>query len=137
MNTNQIKDYKKKYINNVNLKNFVSYADKIINSYAINEYKNVNFVRSDNTSQVMTLFCISKFLKNENLTIEKLINIVPQSMASRSHAINVVNDLCKKNILFKETHSEDKRSKLIYPSKSILEEYNQFYLYKAKTLNIE
>ena len=137
MNTNQIKDYKKKYINNVNLKNFASYADKIINSYAINEYKNVNFVRSDNTSQVMTLFCISKFLKNENLTIEKLINIVPQSMASRSHTINVVNELCKKNILFKETHNEDKRSKLIYPSNSILEEYSQFYLYKAKSLNVD
>ena len=85
----------------------------------------------------MTLFCISKFLKNENLTIEKLINIVPQSMASRSHTINVVNELCKKNILFKETHNEDKRSKLIYPSNSILEEYSQFYLYKAKSLNVD
>jgi len=130
MGNDTLTTIREQFLKNDNLKNFSVYAIRLIEGFVDNKLSMVNYVRSDNTSQIITLLCIYNFLLNKSITVDNIIKTVPHRIASRSHAISTLNKLCKKEILIKQICSKDKRSKIILPSVKLLEEYQAFFIEK-------
>jgi len=110
-----------------NKKSLEAYTRKLFEAYIDDNYKEINYCKSDLTRHLILLKAIEYCTAGKELTFEHLVDFIPAKIASRSHKINCINELCEKGILKREENINDKRSKLISPTKRILDQYSHMH----------
>ncbi|NKA01688.1 MAG: hypothetical protein EBV81_06770 [Proteobacteria bacterium] len=110
-----------------NKKSLEAYTRKLFEAYIDDNYKEINYCKSDLTRHLILLKTIEYSTAGKELTFEHLVDFIPAKIASRSHKINCINELCEKGILKREENINDKRSKLISPTKRILDQYSHMH----------
>jgi hypothetical protein len=108
-------------------KSLEAYTRKLFEAYIDDKYKEVNYCKSDLTRHLILLKTVEYCTADKQLTFEHLVDFIPAKIASRSHKINCINELCEKSILERKENMNDKRSTLIAPTKKILEQYSDMH----------
>jgi hypothetical protein len=103
------------------------YTHGLFDTFLNDKLKNINYCRTEVTRKLMLLKVIEHYCINKKLSIESLINLIPDNISSRSHRINSINDLCEKKILKKAQDPEDKRVSLISPTTLTLNEFVHYF----------
>ena len=103
------------------------YTHGLFDTFLNDKLKNINYCRTEVTRKLMLLKVVEHYCNNKKLSIESLINLIPDNISSRSHRINSINDLCEKKILKKEQDPKDKRVSLISPTTSTLNEFVHYF----------
>tara|TARA_Y100001958_G_scaffold145672_1_gene124662 strand:- start:472 stop:717 length:246 start_codon:yes stop_codon:yes gene_type:complete len=80
----------------------------------------------------MMLLVMHAFKYEENLTVEELKTKLFKT--SRPKSALMINEACEKGFFFLEKASKDQRKKFIKPSKSFIDEFNE-YLETLKNLS--
>ena len=78
------------------------YTRGLFDTFLNDKLKNINYCRTEVTRKLMLLKVVEHYCINKKLSIESLINLIPDNISSRSHRINSINDLCEKKILKKQ-----------------------------------
>jgi hypothetical protein len=115
-------------------KTVIHYTQKLIDTYTIEYYRDINYCRADLTRHLILLKAVNFFAAKKDLTFEKLINFIPDNISSRSYRIQCVNDLCKRKILERKKVSKDKRLINIYPTEQTMNLYCELHLSYKNTL---
>ncbi len=129
---NSIKKIKKSL--KFNAKIVEHYTQKLIDTYTAEYYHDINYCRADLTRHLILLKSVNYYVSKKDLTFEKLINFLPESLGSRSYKIQCVNDLCHRKILERKKVSKDKRLINIYPTEHTLNLYCELHLSYKNTL---
>ena len=106
-----------------NIKSLEAYTRKLFEAYIDDNYKEVNYCKSDLTRHLILLKTVEYYTGGRELTFEHLVDFIPAKIASRSHKINCINELCEKGILERKENTQDKRSTIIVPTQKILDQY--------------
>jgi hypothetical protein len=104
-----------------NIKSLEAYTRKLFEAYTNDNYKEVNYCKSDLTRHLILLKTVEYCTGGRELTFEHLVDFIPAKIASRSHKINCINELCEKGILERKENTHDKRSTIIAPTQKILD----------------
>jgi len=108
------------------------YVKNLFFTYTDDNFKEVNYCRADLTRHLMLLKAMEYDLGKRSLRFEDLVDAIPQNVCSRSHKVNCINDLCDRGIFERRENPDDKRSKLIAPSKKTSDQYLRLWdLYKT------
>jgi hypothetical protein len=108
------------------------YVKNLFFTYTDDNFKEVNYCRADLTRHLMLLKAMECDLGKRSLRFEDLVDAIPQNVCSRSHKVNCINDLCDRGIFERRENPDDKRSKLIAPSKKTSDQYLRLWdLYKT------
>ena len=84
------------------------------------------FFRKSPSHYHMMLLVMHAFKYKEHLTVEELKTRLFKT--SRPKSALMINEACEKGFFFLEKASEDQRKKFIKPSKSFIDEFNQYLL---------
>ena len=106
-----------------NIKSLEAYTRKLFEAYTNDNYKEVNYCKSDLTRHLILLKTVEYCTGSRELTFEHLVDFIPAKIASRSHKINCINELCEKGILERKENTHDKRSTIIALTQKILDQY--------------
>ena len=90
------------------------------------------FFRKSPSHYHMMLLVMNAYKYEENLTVEEIKTKLFKT--SRPKSALMINEACEKGFFFLEKASNDQRKKFIKPSKSFIEEFNQ-YLETLKNLS--
>ena len=90
------------------------------------------FFRKSPSHYHMMLLVMHAFKYNQLLTVEELKTRLFKT--SRPKSALMINEACEKGFFFLEKASNDQRKKFIKPSKSFIEEFNE-YLKTLKNLS--
>tara|TARA_B100001121_G_scaffold27066_1_gene21339 strand:- start:288 stop:638 length:351 start_codon:yes stop_codon:yes gene_type:complete len=90
------------------------------------------FFRKSPSHYHMMLLVMHAFKYNQLLTVEELKTRLFKT--SRPKSALMINEACEKGFFFLEKASNDQRKKFIKPSKSFIEEFNE-YLETLKNLS--
>jgi len=90
------------------------------------------FFRKSPSHYHMMLLVMHAFKYGEHLTVEELKTKLFKT--SRPKSALMINEACEKGFFFLERTSKDQRKKFIIPSKSFIDEFNQ-YLKTLKNLS--
>ena len=112
--------------NSKDLLNF--WEDQMKQSHTSSNY----FFRKSPSHYHMMLLVMHAFKYKEHLTVEELKTKLFKT--SRPKSALMINEACEKGFFFLEKTSNDQRKKFIKPSKSFIEEFNQ-YLETLKNLS--
>ena len=82
------------------------------------------FFRKSPSHYHMMLLVMNAHKSNENLTVEELKTKLFKT--SRPKSALMINEACEKNFFFLEKTSDDQRKKYIKPSKSFINEFNDY-----------
>ena len=104
------------------------WEDQVKKSHTSSNY----FFRKSPSHYHMMLLVMSTFKLNKKLSVEELKTRLFKT--SRPKAALIINEACEKGFFFLEKTSNDQRKKFIKPSKSFIEEFNQ-YLETLKNLS--
>ena len=84
------------------------------------------FFRKSPSHYHMMLLVMHAFKYKEHLTVEELKTRLFKT--SRPKSALMINEACEKGFFFLEKALEDQRKKFIKPSKSFIDEFNQYLL---------
>ena len=84
------------------------------------------FFRKSPSHYHMMLLVMSAYKENKKLSVEQLKTKLFKT--SRPKSALMINEACEKGFFFLEKASEDQRKKFIKPSKSFIDEFNQYLL---------
>ena len=104
------------------------WEDQMKQSHTSSNY----FFRKSPSHYHMMLLVMHAFKYKEHLTVEELKTKLFKT--SRPKSALMINEACEKGFFFLEKTSNDQRKKFIKPSKSFIEEFNQ-YLETLKNLS--
>ena len=104
------------------------WEDQMRQSHTSSNY----FFRKSPSHYHMMLLVMHAFKYKEHLTVEELKTKLFKT--SRPKSALMINEACEKGFFFLEKTSNDQRKKFIKPSKSFIEEFNQ-YLETLKNLS--
>tara|TARA_B100001540_G_scaffold282774_1_gene273819 strand:- start:179 stop:529 length:351 start_codon:yes stop_codon:yes gene_type:complete len=90
------------------------------------------FFRKSPSHYHMMLLVMSAYKLNVNLSVEELKTKLFKT--SRPKSALIINEACEKGFFFLEKTSEDQRKKYIKPSKTFIDEFNN-YLKTLKNLS--
>tara|TARA_B100000315_G_C14438065_1_gene523354 strand:+ start:300 stop:650 length:351 start_codon:yes stop_codon:yes gene_type:complete len=90
------------------------------------------FFRKSPSHYHMMLLVMSSYKLNQNLSVEELKTKLFKT--SRPKSALIINEACEKGFFYLEKTSSDQRKKFIKPSKSFVEEFNN-YLDTLKNLS--
>ena len=90
------------------------------------------FFRKSPSHYHMMLLVMNAYKYSENLTVEELKTKLFKT--SRPKSALMINEACEKGFFFLEKASNDQRKKFIKPSKSFIDEFNE-YLETLKNLS--
>ena len=90
------------------------------------------FFRKSPSHYHMMLLLMSAYKLNVNLSVEELKTKLFKT--SRPKSALIINEACEKGFFFLEKTSEDQRKKYIKPSKTFIDEFNN-YLKTLKNLS--
>jgi|688.fasta_scaffold844059_2 hypothetical protein len=89
-------------------------------------YPLVFYFKRNLGSWILMLKMMESYYSNEELNIEKLIDIVPRHLMSRISLFKVINDAENAGVLIKEKSKIDSRKKIIVPSDEFIEQYEKW-----------
>ena len=104
------------------------WEDQMRQSHTSSNY----FFRKSPSHYHMMLLVMHAFKYEENLTVEELKTKLFKT--SRPKSALMINEACEKGFFFLEKASNDQRKKFIKPSKSFIDEFNE-YLETLKNLS--
>ena len=104
------------------------WEDQVKKSHTSSNY----FFRKSPSHYHMMLLVMSAYKLNKKLSVEELKTKLFKT--SRPKSALIINEACEKGFFFLEKTSNDQRKKFIKPSKSFIEEFNQ-YLETLKNLS--
>ena len=84
-------------------------------------------------SWILMLKMMECYYGDEELNIEKLIDIVPRHLTSRVSLFNLINEAEDSGILIKTQSKIDTRKKIILPSEKFIEQYEKWLNEYMKT----
>ena len=90
------------------------------------------FFRKSPSHYHMMLLVMSSYKLNQNLSVEELKTKLFKT--SRPKSALIINEACEKGFFYLEKTSDDQRKKFIKPSKSFIDEFNE-YLDTLKNLS--
>ena len=91
------------------------------------------FFRKSPSHYHMMLLVMNAFKQNEGLTVEELKTKLFKT--SRPKSALMINEACEKKFFYLEKASNDQRKKFIKPSKSFVEEFEN-YLVRLREISI-
>ncbi len=104
-------------------------------SYLYNEflnnnkkYKNVKYFRTSPVKHLIMFKIFEYYYQDEDLFVEKLIEYIPTSFASRANLFAFIDNAVKENILVKTESLKDHRKKTIKPSESFEKEFAEWIM---------
>jgi len=104
-------------------------------SYLYNEflnnnkkYKTVKYFRTSPVKHLIMLKIFEYYYQDEDLFVEKLIEYIPTSFASRANLFAFIDNAVKENILVKTESLKDHRKKTIKPSESFEKEFAEWIM---------
>ena len=112
--------------NSIDLLDF--WEDQMKKSHTSSNY----FFRKSPSHYHMMLLVMNAYKYKENLTVEELKTKLFKT--SRPKSALMINEACEKGFFYLEKTSNDHRKKFIKPSKSFIEEFND-YLSTLKNLS--
>ena len=98
------------------------WEDQMRQSHTSSNY----FFRKSPSHYHMMLLVMHAFKYKEHLTVEELKTRLFKT--SRPKSALMINEACEKGFFFLQKASEDQRKKFIKPSKSFIDEFNQYIL---------
>ena len=104
------------------------WEDQMKQSHTSSNY----FFRKSPSHYHMMLLVMSSYKLNQNLSVEELKTKLFKT--SRPKSALIINEACEKCFFYLEKTSSDQRKKFIKPSKSFVEEFNN-YLDTLKNLS--
>jgi hypothetical protein len=104
------------------------WEDQMKQSHTSSNY----FFRKSPSHYHMMLLVMSSYKLNQNLSVEELKTKLFKT--SRPKSALIINEACEKGFFYLEKTSSDQRKKFIKPSKSFIEEFNN-YLDTLKNLS--
>ena len=104
------------------------WEDQMKHSHRSSNY----FFRKSPSHYHMMLLVMSSYKLNQNLSVEELKTKLFKT--SRPKSALIINEACEKGFFYLEKTSSDQRKKFIKPSKSFVEEFNN-YLDTLKNLS--
>ena len=104
------------------------WEDQMKQSHTSSNY----FFRKSPSHYHMMLLVMSSYKLNQNLSVEELKTKLFKT--SRPKSALIINEACEKGFFYLEKTSSDQRKKFIKPSKSFVEEFNN-YLDTLKNLS--
>ena len=112
--------------NSIDLLDF--WEDQMKKSHTSSNY----FFRKSPSHYHMMLLVMSSYKLNQNLSVEELKTKLFKT--SRPKSALIINEACEKGFFYLEKTSDDQRKKFIKPSKSFIDEFNE-YLDTLKNLS--
>lgn len=98
----------------------------LLESLLNHDLKLLNFFQTDLTKYKILLIVMKSYYKDENQTIEKIIEDLPKDISSRAHQLNCITDATAKEYLIKETSQSDMRKKYLKPSKDLVSQFGDY-----------
>ena len=98
------------------------WEDQMKQSHTSSNY----FFRKSPSHYHMMLLVMSAYKENKKLSVEELKTKLFKT--SRPKSALMINEACEKGFFFLQKASEDQRKKFIKPSKSFIDEFNQYIL---------
>ena len=89
-------------------------------------YPLVFYFKRNLGSWILMLKMMESYYGDEELNIEKLIDIVPRHLTSRVSLFNLINEAEDSGILIKTQSKIDTRKKIILPSEKFIEQYEKW-----------
>lgn len=96
------------------------WEDQMKQSHTSSNY----FFRKSPSHYHMMLLVMSSYKLNQNLSVEELKTKLFKT--SRPKSALIINEACEKGFFYLEKTSSDQRKKFIKPSKSFVEEFNNY-----------
>ena len=100
----------------------IELIDKLLNK----NLKLINFFQNDLTKYKILLMVMRGFYKNQEVTIEKVIEDLPLAISSRAHKLNSITDATARGYLIKEPSKTDLRKKNLIPSENLTKEFDEY-----------
>ena len=92
------------------------------------KYKRVKYFRTSPVKHLIMLKIFEYYYQDEDLFVEKLIEYIPTSFASRANLFAFIDNAVKENILVKTESLKDHRKKTIKPSESFEKEFAEWIM---------
>jgi hypothetical protein len=94
----------------------------------------IAFFRKSPEAYYIFLNIMRSFYSKEQITIEKLINIISPKFCSRQTVKNITNNALEENIIIKKIDTVDKRKKHFTPTQKTIEEFSNWVSKSLKDL---
>ena len=98
----------------------------LLESLLNHDLKLLNFFQTDLTKYKILLIVMKSYYKDENQTIEKIIDSLPKDISSRAHQLNCITDATAKGYFLKEISKSDMRKKYLKPSENLIIEFEKY-----------
>lgn len=99
---------------------------ELLKKLLTHDLKIINFFQSDLTKYKILLVVMISYYKQENQTIEKMIQSLPKDISSRAHQLNCITDATAKGYFLKEISKSDMRKKYLKPSENLVIEFEKY-----------
>ena len=86
----------------------------------------INFFQTDLTKYTILLMVMRDYYKNQEATIEKIIEDLPLAISSRAHKLNCITEATVRGYLIKELSKTDLRKKNLKPSQDLINEFEEY-----------
>jgi hypothetical protein len=93
-----------------------------------NKFKKLAFFRRTPGGALMIFKIMHYYFLNKDLHVEELVKQIPTSIVSRPSIFSYIDSAVEHSILVKGEGIDDKRTKTIKPSDSMIKEYKQWML---------
>jgi hypothetical protein len=88
--------------------------------------KIIIFFQTDLTKYKILLTVMMGHYKNQETTIEKIIENLPSTISSRAHKLNCITEASARGYLIKEPSKTDLRKKNLIPSNDLVKEFEEY-----------
>ena len=99
---------------------------ELIEKLISHNLKIINFFQTDLTKYKILLMVMNGYYKNQETTIEKIIENLPSAISSRAHKLNCITEASARSYLIKEHSKTDLRKKNLIPSNDLVEEFEEY-----------
>ena len=99
---------------------------ELLKKLLTHDLKIINFFQSDLTKYKILLVVMISYYKQENQTIEKMIQSLPKDISSRAHQLSCITDATAKGYFLKEISKSDMRKKYLKPSENLVIEFEKY-----------
>jgi hypothetical protein len=93
-----------------------------------NRFKKLAFFRRTPGRALMMFKIMQHYFLNTDLHVEELVKLIPTAIVSRPSMFSYIDSAVDHGILLKGEGKDDKRTKTIKPSDSMIMEYKQWML---------
>jgi len=90
------------------------------------DLKIINFFQTDLTKYKILLIIMKNHYKNQEETIEKIVESLPLTVSSRAHKLNCITEAAVRNYLIKKPSKNDLRKKNLIPSQDLIIEFEKY-----------